>query len=65
MSYAANTRAPFTVRSATRPKAPGIRRSPYLSDGRRRRPGQALREVELDLAEGADIIMVKPAMATY
>jgi porphobilinogen synthase len=26
-------------------------------------PGQALREVELDLAEGADIIMVKPALA--
>ena len=25
--------------------------------------GQALREVELDLAEGADIIMVKPALA--
>lgn len=26
-------------------------------------PGQALREVELDLAEGADLIMVKPALA--
>jgi porphobilinogen synthase len=26
-------------------------------------PGQALREVQLDLAEGADIIMVKPALA--
>jgi porphobilinogen synthase len=26
-------------------------------------PGQALREVELDLAEGADIIMIKPALA--
>jgi porphobilinogen synthase len=26
-------------------------------------PGQALREVELDLSEGADIIMVKPALA--
>jgi porphobilinogen synthase len=26
-------------------------------------PGQALREVELDLAEGADMIMVKPALA--
>src|SRR5205814_8920085 len=26
-------------------------------------PGQALREIELDLAEGADIIMVKPALA--
>jgi porphobilinogen synthase len=25
--------------------------------------GQALREVELDLAEGADLIMVKPALA--
>jgi len=26
-------------------------------------PGQAVREVELDLAEGADLIMVKPALA--
>src|SRR5687768_1604141 len=26
-------------------------------------PGQALREVELDLAEGADLVMVKPALA--
>ncbi len=26
-------------------------------------PGQALREVELDLAEGADMMMVKPALA--
>ena len=26
-------------------------------------PGQALREVELDLAEGADIILIKPALA--
>ncbi|MBL9123548.1 MAG: porphobilinogen synthase, partial [Planctomycetaceae bacterium] len=26
-------------------------------------PGQALREIELDLAEGADLIMVKPALA--
>jgi porphobilinogen synthase len=25
--------------------------------------GQALREIELDLAEGADLIMVKPALA--
>ena len=25
-------------------------------------PGQALREIELDLAEGADMIMVKPAL---
>jgi porphobilinogen synthase len=26
-------------------------------------PGQAFREVDLDLAEGADLIMVKPALA--
>ncbi|MEX0937485.1 MAG: porphobilinogen synthase [Pirellulales bacterium] len=26
-------------------------------------PGQAMREIELDLAEGADLVMVKPAMA--
>ena len=25
-------------------------------------PGQAMREIELDIAEGADIIMVKPAL---
>jgi porphobilinogen synthase len=25
--------------------------------------GQAMREIELDLAEGADIVMVKPALA--
>ncbi len=28
-------------------------------------PGQALREVELDLAEGADTVMVKPAPAYF
>jgi len=26
-------------------------------------PGQALREIEIDLAEGADLVMVKPALA--
>jgi porphobilinogen synthase len=26
-------------------------------------PGQAMREIELDLAEGADLVMVKPALA--
>ncbi|MBQ3333129.1 MAG: porphobilinogen synthase, partial [Thermoguttaceae bacterium] len=26
-------------------------------------PGQALREVELDIEEGADMVMVKPALA--
>ncbi len=28
-----------------------------------RRPGDALREIELDIEEGADIVMVKPALA--
>jgi len=38
----------------------GDRRS-YQMDGANRR--QALREVELDIAEGADIVMIKPALA--
>ena len=38
----------------------GDRRS-YQMDGANRR--EALREVELDIAEGADIVMVKPALA--
>src|SRR5215469_6626847 len=36
-------------------------RAGYQQDARR--TGEALREVELDLAEGADIVMIKPALA--
>ena len=53
-----------TARSARRPKA---RRSSATAAAtrwtRRRRAGQAMREIELDLAEGADMVMVKPALA--
>ena len=38
-----------------------VRRSPQPSDGSGQRR-EALREVELDVAEGADIVMVKPAL---
>ena len=38
----------------------GNRRSYQLNPGNRR---EGLREVELDIAEGADIVMVKPAMS--
>ena len=54
----------FTARSARRPRAP--RSSATAAATRWTRPpaaGQALREVELDLAEGADMVMVKPALA--
>ena len=51
-----------TARSARRP----TRRRPFgdrreLPDGPRQRP-RGLRECELDLAEGADMLMVKPAL---
>ena len=64
MSYAAKVRQRL-LRPVPRGgrKRPAVRRPPRLPDGPGRRPGQALREVELDLAEGADIVMVKPALA--
>jgi len=53
-----------TGRSGRRPSRHPVRRPPVLSDG----PGQyrrALREVALDLDEGADMVMVKPALPTW
>jgi porphobilinogen synthase len=50
---------PFREAAGSAP-AFGDRRS-YQLDGANRR--EALREVELDIAEGADIVMVKPALA--
>jgi porphobilinogen synthase len=64
MSYAAKYASafygPFREAAESAP-AFGDRRSYQLDPAAS--PGQALREVELDLAEGADIIMVKPALA--
>jgi porphobilinogen synthase len=58
--YASAFYGPFREAAESAPKF-GDRRAyqmDYAADA-----GQALREVELDLAEGADIIMVKPALA--
>ena len=57
-----STPAPFTVPSVRPPTAPPIRRPPLLSDGPANRR-EALKEVALDIAEGADMVMVKPALA--
>jgi porphobilinogen synthase len=64
MSYAAKYASafygPFRDAAESAPKM-GDRRS-YQMDSASS-PGQAIREIELDLAEGADMIMVKPALA--
>jgi porphobilinogen synthase len=64
MSYAAKYASafygPFREAAESAPKS-GDRRS-YQMDAASS-PGQAIREIELDLAEGADMIMVKPALA--
>jgi porphobilinogen synthase len=63
MAYAAKFASafygPFREAADSAP-AFGDRRS-YQMDGANRR--EALREVELDIAEGADIVMIKPALA--
>jgi porphobilinogen synthase len=56
--YASAFYGPF--REAVDSSLVGDRRSYQLDAGNRR---EGLREVELDLAEGADIVMVKPAMS--
>ena len=54
----------FTARCAKRARVRAeIRRPPQLPDGPRQRAGGSLREVALDIQEGADIVMVKPALA--
>jgi porphobilinogen synthase len=64
MSYAAKYASafygPFREAAESAPRF-GDRRSYQMDPASG--PGQALREVELDLAEGADIVMVKPALA--
>jgi len=63
MSYAAKFASafygPFREAAESTPQV-GDRRS-YQMDARNAK--EALREVELDIAEGADIVMVKPALA--
>ncbi len=57
--YASGFYGPFREAAESPPQF-GDRRS-YQMDSRNAR--EALREVELDIAEGADIVMVKPALA--
>ena len=56
--YASAFYGPF--RDAVQSSLVGNRRTYQLDPGNRR---EGLREVELDIAEGADIVMVKPAMS--
>lgn len=58
--YASAFYGPFRDAAESAPKF-GDRRSYQMDPSVD--PGQALREVELDLAEGADMVMVKPALA--
>lgn len=57
--YASGFYGPFRDAADSTPKF-GNRRSYQMSQGSRQ---EALREIELDIAEGADMIMVKPALA--
>jgi porphobilinogen synthase len=57
--YASSFYGPFRVAADSTPQF-GDRRS-YQMDSANRR--MAMREIESDIAEGADIVMVKPAMA--
>jgi porphobilinogen synthase len=57
--YASAFYGPFRDAADSTPKF-GNRRSYQMSHGS---PEEALREIELDIAEGADMIMVKPALA--
>ncbi len=58
--YASGFYGPFRDAAESAPQF-GDRRSYQMDPAAS--PGQALREVELDLAEGADMVMVKPALA--
>ncbi len=57
--YASGFYGPFREAAESTPKF-GNRRSYQMSQGSQQ---EALREIELDIAEGADMIMVKPALA--
>jgi porphobilinogen synthase len=58
--YAGGFYGPFRDAAESTPKS-GDRRSYQMDPASD--PGQALREVALDLTEGADVVMVKPALA--
>ena len=58
-----STPRPSTVRSARRPRARRSSATGPPTSRIRRAPDEALREVLLDVDEGADIVMVKPALA--
>jgi len=58
--YASGFYGPFREAAESAPQF-GDRRSYQMDPAAG--PGQALREIELDLAEGADLVMVKPALA--
>lgn len=57
--YASGFYGPFQEAAESTPKF-GNRRSYQMSQGSQQ---EALREIELDISEGADMIMVKPALA--
>lgn len=57
--YASGFYGPFREAAESTPKF-GNRRSYQMSQGSQQ---EAIREIELDIAEGADMIMVKPALA--
>jgi porphobilinogen synthase len=57
--YASSFYGPFREAAESTPKF-GNRRSYQMSQGNQQ---EALREIELDISEGADMIMVKPALA--
>lgn len=57
--YASAFYGPFREAAGSAPRF-GDRRSYQMDPGNAR---EALREIELDIAEGADIVMVKPALA--
>ena len=57
--YASGFYGPFREAAESTPKF-GDRRSYQMNQGN---PQEALREIELDIAEGADMIMIKPALA--
>lgn len=58
--YASAFYGPFREAAESAPRS-GDRRGYQMDPAAA--PGQALREIELDLAEGADLVMVKPALA--